>query len=354
MPKTSRSETRAFVSEVLAEVASSTSTVIATPPLVRPFKGEATCCKCEKVAYYWQSNKPCCGRHSDKEIRVNLKALPAHLADKKAAEKDKELAQLAKASPGFMIGMTQMRMMKDNTVPNCVMVFPNRKARHTDTTSLKGMYHYGCPSLSPMCLGPVLHGDPSIKNPLVTCVENEHQGFKVFWSELEPDGITPLPIYFERRKKIFADPIPRRHKLGDSKEEHMAAAGLPPGVSAKDHKNANHCAFSLRWDPITQKEKRFSYVESRVFYCQHYEELARREPEYEYLIRLAPTRTLMIMGYDARDIPVFDLQDKSKDELKTLFKTWYLDPTTPFGHETVLLVMLVCQLRGLIPPWRTA
>jgi hypothetical protein len=78
-------------------------------------------------------------------------------------------------------------------------------------------------------------------------------------------------------------------------------------------------------------EKRYSYVESRYFYCHYYEILAKRTADYAKLQRyLDEGINLLIVGYDGYNVT------------KDLYEH-YVDPLKPFGHELVLYTMLMVE-----------
>ena len=84
---------------------------------------------------------------------------------------------------------------------------------------------------------------------------------------------------------------------------------------------------------------RFTYVESRYFYCCAYEILAKQTDNFKCLQSMIVDGTnLIICGYDAYPIT------------KDLYEH-YIDPTKPFGHELVLYSLLTIK-SSKDYPWR--
>lgn len=311
------------------------------------FKGDP-CDQCEnRKAYYLQDGRSLCGYCSArKKPRANLKEPPAAVLHARFVEE----AELALASAPLLLGLIKQRMLKSPTCPEHrpgLLVFPNFRAR-VPKDKAKASFHLPMPQLSPMALGPVRTGNPQA--PVATNIENFHQFSKVFRPEVavnpgqDPDVPvhgTPLPIFYERRLLGFADPEPHRHKLGSSKEEHLAALGLSASA------NANHCAYAVHWNPQLQQERRYSYVESRQFYCRQYALLARQTPQYAELKSICEQFTVYLCGYDAPDQAAVNVRAYSAE----LLREWYEDDSTPFGHEKVLLALLLRDLAGIPEPW---
>lgn len=307
------------------------------------YSGEIKCAtqKCTNHAYYESSSGGIylCGVHSRKD--AHRRVLPknpnaAELRHNQLQEYAKQafIAQASLAPQRGFLATRSLRMMKPLPIKSGYFaVLPNAKAHSYGCPDLV----WACQSLSPMRLGPVRHTQPGL--PPSQNIENFHQFNKVFESEvdrnLDPPGV--LPIWYERRLMGYADKIPHRHKLGNSKAEHLKNSGAGKGA------NANMCVFSVFVDP-EGRERRYSYVESRVFYCTFYEELATKTEDFQRLHReLLAGASLCLMGYDARDHEG-DLSDE-------LLMQWYLDPTRPFGHEMVLLALLHTWPRREALPW---
>jgi hypothetical protein len=215
--------------------------------------------------------------------------------------------------------VSKLRMMRAPEDQSGFMkVFPNN--RHGGRAD-----GFGCPSLSPMRLGPVAHGQPGL--PPARNLENFHQGNKVFRGETDPGG-APSAGWAVTQLAMYASDEPQRHK---------AAAGTVAG----DGRRRNAPLYSV-WRGPDGGPRRFSYIESRQFYCGFYERLATA-PGSEAAADLEALRAcldagynLQIVGYDAR--PVGDIQ------------AMYLDPSAPFGHELVLYALLALDPADY--PWR--
>lgn len=301
------------------------------------FKGEQTCSSCKRKAYYRIDDKPFCGYHSKKEERIALKPNPNI-----AKEKQKQIAlylELARTArtPGEPGKLIVRRSKMFGSVPiekGYYTILPNRKAGN-EGISTKTLINC-IPSLSPMTLGPVKHkqeGLPDAKN-----LENFHQFNKCFSCEVDENG-QPLEIWFTRQISGYQDEEPHRHKLGKTKAEHMKIAGMTKGD------NANHCLFSLFKRP-DGKLKKYSYIQSRVFYCTFYERLARTQESFLKLVDMLYEKgcNLLIAGFDARIVE----SDCSDDDIQK----WYEDDKMPFGHEMVLYTMLKLYKTPKEYPWR--
>lgn len=259
--------------------------------------------KCVNKAYYkTKVGALRCGVHSKQNHRTKLKKNPNA---KKIRERELELhaesvQKRRKPNERGDITCYKMRMMKAvPLVDGFLLIFPNRK--HENRTD-----GYGCSSLSPMTLGPVKHGQPGLPDSI--SIENYHQFNKCFSFE-EKDGKI-LPVFYEKRKQAYLDPIPHRHKY----------KGVP--------------LFSVHID-ANGKERRYTYIESRFFYCIWYEKLAQQTSAFKKLKeQLTNGYNLCICGYDAY-APTKDLYSH------------YCDPSRPFGHELVLYSLLIGEA-----PWR--
>jgi hypothetical protein len=295
------------------------------------YYGESSCSAtlksgkpCSNRAYYsTDAGELVCGVHRKGRATVELRKRPeaeltAIRADKKQAGDDAiETCRLANVAAGRRgsVALYRMRMMRAvPDLPGYRRVYPNYK--HQDRRD--GL---GCARLSPMSLGPVRHGQPGLPDALN--VENFHQGSKLFREEVSENG-NPLPRYYNNRRDFYLDPVPHRHKY----------------KGTGSNKNVPLCFI---WVAKDGEEHRLSYVESRQFYCNFYERLARQEPDYTRLEQLlARGVNLQLCGYDAHPPG----ENQSVEEM-------YLDATKPFGHERVLYAMLTCA-RGDEEslPWR--
>ena len=94
-----------------------------------------------------------------------------------------------------------------------------------------------------------------------------------------------------------------------------------------DGDNRNQPLYSV-FSTREGEERRFTYVQSRYFYCHFYEELAKKTKDFKKLRRIIDEGTnIIICGYDAYEVT------------KDLY-THYCDPKKPFGHELVLYSLL--------------
>lgn len=256
---------------------------------------------CIKRAFYLVGTQVRCHRHSTADARTDL---PARSQVSPTVDIPEPENQGSGKRGTVCVG--QQKMMRSPRIKDgCVAVFPNyRAALRTD-----GL---GLPALSPMSLGPVKHGQPGLPDAL--CIENFHQFNKVFATEVDGNG-NPLPIWYERRRQGYLDAQPRRHKLGSTKAEHMRNSG-------------NGCCLYCIVVAPDGTEHRYSYVESRRFYCKFYEQLAKARPEFGRLVGLLDRGVnLQIFGFDGYDVTM-PIRDH------------YLDASRPFGHELVLYTLL--------------
>lgn len=306
------------------------------------YYGESVCERvvgCRKKAYYLSKGKAACGIHSKSD--GGRKQLPENpnKAKNDAARLDEQY-QLATAAVDDSrergrISLRRLGMMKPiPIVDGYFTVLPNNKAK------AKGSVVWAMNELSPMRLGPVLHTQPNVipaKN-----IENFHQFNKCFKGEIDEQTGAPLPIWYKRRDTGYADPVPHRHKLGDTKAEHMKKAGIAPGG------NANKCEFSVYVSP-DGTEHHFQYVPSRVFYCTYYDRLSRQTASMEILhdTLYNKKQSIVIAGYDAR------WEDDENITAETI-EAWYADPSYPFGHEQVLHAILFHWNTPEELPWRKA
>jgi hypothetical protein len=198
-----------------------------------------------KASWYYDSSYRC-GVHSKvpgkgdtSAPRVELPENPDKEADKlKSITKHLDALDLnAQSKQGSgTVSMYRIQMRKEvPLVPGKLNIFPNR--RHGNR--LDGL---GLPSMSPMNLGPVNHGQPGL--PMSKCVENYHQSNKVFENEVTELGV-PNELFFSKQVEMYTSDVPQRHKYTKKDRPlysvHLTADG---------------------------KLKRFDYVQSRYFYCE--------------------------------------------------------------------------------------
>jgi len=166
---------------------------------------------------------------------------------------------------------------------------------------------YGCSSLSPKSLGPVLHSEydmPEAKN-----IENYHQAAKIYPWEIDAKG-TLIPGSIQVIKNIYKDPIPHRHKF-----------------TAADKGKA---LYAIRFD-IHGKMHKFDPIQLRYFYCYYYALLAKKQEQFHELVKLWNSGTnLQITGYDGYPLT------------KPLIEH-YKDASKPYGHERVLATLLLVE-----------
>lgn len=277
---------------------------------VNIFYGETNCQKpnCRNKAYYTLNNGYYCGTHSRNQERNQLPERPKAEIEKMKSDKmisDRQeversrIANNQNGKPGNII-LSKLRMMTaPDDIPGYLKVFPNFKHQNRQDG-------FGCSRLSPMSLGPIHHMQPGL--PPAKNLENFYQGSKCFLGEMT-NGI-PSAIFHQNRLQWYQDSTPHRHKIKGEKP-----------------------AFFV-WVDKEGKEYHLDYINSRQFYCKFYEELASKEEDFAKLKYWRSLGyNLQICGYDADPASDMDLA--------------YLDPSKPFGHEKVLL----CLLLG-IAPWR--
>ena len=270
---------------------------------------------CKRKAYYLVKGDLRCGTHAKpKSERKALKENPRKSelraeALRKHVKSIEEAAidNVANGGKGEIITQ-KLRMMKHpELIPGHLLVFPNY--RHE-----KRKDGYGCSELSPMKLGPVHHGQKDL--PPAKNIENFHQFNKVFPHEVDQDDAI-LEVFYTKRIEAYNDKVPHRHKYDRTFLKKQSAT-----------ENANHPQFSVFID-ADGEERRFTYLQSRYFYCHFYEILARDRPEFEKLKSLVNNGyNLCIVGYDAHKLHA----DGSYAD--------YCDISKPFGHEMVLSAML--------------
>ena len=186
-------------------------------------------------------------------------------------------------------------------------VFPNFK--HGSTVN-----GFGCSALSPKSMGPINHSMAGL--PVATSIENYHQFSKVFPCDVDING-DPSQAWLEQRKQGYSDPKPHRHS--------------PSADSASGNKNTP--LYSVYYHPGTGEERRYTYLESRVFYSVWYERIARQLDDFKRLNELKEGGTnLQIVGYDGY----------SEGVVEPLWEC-FNDTSRPFGHELVLFTMLTVE-----------
>lgn len=295
------------------------------------YGGEHTCSgkfangkSCTNKAYFrTNSGGLRCGRHSKNGYRTKLprdkQAKEARHAFiwqtvEVAARRNADLGRPGQASVG-----EKMKMMQNPTCPDgWLMVFPN--FQHGGRAD-----GWGIPSLSPKSMGPVDSRMPTL--PVARTLEQFWQNCKCFPFEVGPDK-NPLPAFYEVRDRQMTEfqKVPERHKFPDLRKRLGKVA------------NINIPLFHVFVDN-DGNERRFTYLGARPFYCCWYEYFANRDPHFQELqTKIASGYNVMIMGYDAHPPGDKSLMD------------WFLDTSTPFGHEYVLFSMLTLSPQDY--PWR--
>jgi hypothetical protein len=275
---------------------------------------------CVNKAYYRQGKKVYCGVHSSKDTRKELPKDPEAQNKKVKVNEDnqesvKRRAALRKekGEKGTIICQKLKMMQNPAMIEGVLNVFPNNK--HQNRTD-----GFGCSSLSPMRLGPVIHQQATL--PVAKNIENYHQFNKVFPPEYDAKEDKILDVFYTRQREAYEDNVPHRHKFSSKQLKQMVAGGTIV------HKNAP--LFSVHQDK-NGKEHRFSYVESRYFYCCAYEKLAKKSPDFAKLQTFIDDGfSLAICGFDAYPVT----QD---------LYTHYCDAIRPFGHELVLYSLLTIK-----------
>lgn len=259
---------------------------------------------CQNKAYVLKDDRPYCNIHG--KGGDPLPKNPHRKEDeKKRREAEKaeiKTAQLENQEMKRMghVIVTKLPMMKKaEDHVGYLKVFPNFKHQNNPDG-------FGCRSLSPKAMGPIIHPQPNL--PIALNLENLHQFSKCFPDDVDEKG-NPSDIFFEMQRAAFLDPKPHRHKPN--------ATGNKPLYSVWRHKDGTL--------------EKLSYVQSRQIYCHYYEQFACHNPDFRKLQEWrAAGMNLQICGYDG--YPVTES-----------LETHYLDGSRPFGHEMVLYSMLVIE-----------
>lgn len=298
------------------------------PEKLQIYYGENRCCQtikstgkeCTYGGYFEYQGKIYCGVHS------------SHFSERKKLPKNpnkdqyiKEMVDMRNIKINEMsqinlknnrkgdVIVTKLKMMKKpELIDGYLAVFPNYK----DQNKKEG---FGCASLSPKSLGPVPYFCDIL--PTAYNLENFHQISKIYKQDIlnfdeskikqflvkqNNKYVVNLKIDLDVIKKGFLDKTPYRHKY--------TIKEIP--------------FFTLFYDSKCQ-EHRFSYVQSRYFYCKWYEILTKNNKDLLYLKKQREEGVnLQIIGYDGYDVKGKDLYE------------CYLDTSKPFGHELVLYTLL--------------
>ncbi len=272
--------------------------------------------QCQNFAYFFDQKNYLCGMHSNKISRKKLSKNPkrTEIVEKDLQEKRNIVEMVAednrkKELYGNVI-CTKLRMLKSpQHIDGYLKVFPNFKHQYRKDG-------FGCASLSPKSLGPIDHQMPGL--PISLNLENFHQFSKVFSSEVDKNQ-NPTKEFHQRRVAAFHDKEPHRHKFSIKEMEKVSKNG-----------NKNIPLYSTFPDKDGNNRK-FTYLESRYFYCHFYQLLIPLEEDFNKLIDLIKNGyNLQIVGYDGYPIT----QDLYQH---------YLDISKPFGHELVLYTLLTVE-----------
>lgn len=253
--------------------------------------------------------------HRNSSILPSMSIAQKEMAQASANAERNDLIDVArnlniqKKQRGY-VAVSKFRLMKDAPhIRGALSVFPNY--RHGDRTD-----GYGAAQLSPMNLGPINHGSDIL--PPSKTLENYHQFAKVFRGQ-EKNGIV-TEAYMKERREAYDDPVGHRHQ---------------PSAVPDENGNRNISLYAVHFKKDGTPQ-RFTYLESRWFYCYWYERLVKQTDEYKHLVSLINGGTnINIIGYDG-----YDVTDKNLWEM-------YNDISKPFGHELVLYALLVATTM----PW---
>ena len=180
------------------------------------------------------------------------------------------------------------------------------------------------------------------------CLENAHQGSKMFAWEIDTLNQEPTPHALEFRKAFWEDTKPKRHKF---------PLELMRRYAKKSGCNVNNCMEFSFFYGFHGKRVKLTYQQARMFYVQWYVYYAQRSESFRWLCeKLSAGYDIEICGYD---VP---FEGKvMKDNIINLYE----DVSTPYGHECVLAAMLLGiaphnevfgqnVYKGLFPTYREA
>lgn len=304
------------------------------------YYGEQLCTSagCKTYAKYAIKDVPLCGTHARKTVdRLTLPENP----NKEEFQRQLSYERAKEAYEHTDQHLTCVRYWRFGDVPfepGYFTVLPNSNAGYNVETSPIESHIQRANKLSPMLLGPVKHRQPGL--PDAANLENFWQSNKVFQHECSNWGadkplaeLEILPVFFAKQRELYADTKAHRHKYGLARKNQVAFARF----IAKDG-----C------------ELRMPYVESRMIYCSFYEDLARYTYAFHIIKNLRKRRgcNLLIAGPDGRNAAPHDVS-------RAIIEAWYNDASKPFGHESVLLAMLIIEDGKGEPdlewlPWRRA
>lgn len=294
------------------------------------FYGEENCSSqyadgrnCTNVAYYRFDGELRCGLHSknkgdDKDDRVKLPSNPNkwEIIEDEIKRRQSVADKHAEQNNGVgLVKCQKLKMMKNPVFSNdtFMAVFPNFKHENRKDG-------FGCSELSPKSLGPVEH---KMKNvPVALNLENYHQGSKFFSTDVDTED-RPTIEGIRLRNNIYRSEIPFRHK--------HTLISLDSKIPL----------YSLYRSLKTNKYRKYLYIECRFFYCYWYEKLVVEEKQYKKLQKYhRDGYNLDIIGYDGRELEEYNKESLYRE---------YLNTSSPFGHELVLLTMLLLEKNDR--PW---
>lgn len=290
-----------------------------------------------------------------------LAAVAENITENKAARKIRQAA----GAPGLVcVGPRTTRFSGHMLARGWENVRPNYYEAGYDSVS-----HWSGDELSPMAMGPIPSMTGHVNDPAGILLENWWQARKCFSHELKgpaPSGESQSSHAGQEHVSWHGDPSapdtrpltavagtyttrlisetadPTRHKY--SKKELLS---LTPG--ATKHGDIKVPLFAQWWG-ADGRWHRYPYIPSRVFYCFWYERFAECSPKLKGLRRdlEAKAAYLRIIGPDCTPTDPADLCE-SAERTRAWAAERYLDPSVPFGHETVL----ACLLSPHRPrPWR--
>jgi hypothetical protein len=274
--------------------------------------------------------KPVCGIHCStnlkKQRRLQLVEDKPRFEEYKVQVREKKNALIAEATEAnvkagrkghlTVIGNQQADGKEDKLLLNGApfqgpvhrdgfrCVFPNHKMGNTK----EGL---GCASLSPFNIGPVEHGMRDF--PAAQTLENYYQTAKCWRADVDADD-NPTAEWRHQRVECYDSNTAERH-------------------SPSKQKNGDELKYTVFHHIRTNQERRYDYVQSRLFYCYHYEKIVPTLDEFIHMKSLRDNGTnLQIVGHDGY-----------KEGVSKPLYEHYKDPTRPFGHELVLYTLLTVE-----------
>ena len=330
--------------------------------IVRPLARSVIC------AFDGCSRTACRGVHGSADVfctkhcckGIQLQSAPTHyggLNDRKAAvRRAQKIVQQHKDSIVAKVGafgtVSLQRTFDRHVIKSTAgkaLVFPNKlHSKHP-------LAEFDCSELSPMRLGPVVHGQPNL--PPARTLENFHEGSKCYPELISADGVI-VPEFYNMRLMAYTNSNMQRHEeIGPDGHEEGTLETFHTMVDCEGRAAiAPYCTDKMPhdlvylgadgtmplfyvWVEADGSEKRMTYMQARQLYCKFYEKLAEQRPEFVKLqALLAGGIDIEICGKTAQPLPV--LGD---------YEIAYRDEATPFAHERILAAMLT--LAPANRPW---